>query len=127
MSPNMKRRPGAEPEASSESILLAAARVPDDDHAVAVDALARDPWWSDHADSVLTRLAESGREFTAQDLRDGGVPEPDHPNRWGALFLRAHVCGLIVPVRFATASRRARHGGVLRVWRGAPHQVGAIR
>ncbi len=86
-----------------------------------------DWWWRDCADRALTHCCESGREFTADDLRELGVPEPDHPNRWGALFAGAHARGVIEPVRFSTSSRRARHGGTYRVWRGAWQGVHTVQ
>lgn len=80
-----------------------------------------DDWWRDCAWRGVEYLAAAGADFTAPDLTELGVPDPDHPNRWGALFRAALTAGLIVPVGFTTSTRRSRHGGVLRVWRGAEH------
>lgn len=47
------------------------------------------------------------------------MPDPDHPARWGALFQSAVRSGLIVPVGYRLSRRPSRHGGVVRVWKGA--------
>lgn len=83
-----------------------------------------DWWWRDCAERALLVLAESGQEFTAYDLSEMGVPDPDHPNRWGALFNYARRMEIIRPVRFEQSRRRSRHGGVCRVWRGVPKRIG---
>ena len=77
-----------------------------------------DDWWRSCAWRGLEALARSGRPFTASDLSELGVPDPDHANRWGALFMAARHAGLIVCVGFAAATRPSRHGGVVRVWTG---------
>jgi hypothetical protein len=77
-----------------------------------------DDWWRSCAWRGLETLAQSGRPFTASDLPELGVPDPDHPNRWGALFRAAQGAGLIVCVGFAVATRPSRHGGILRLWAG---------
>jgi len=79
-----------------------------------------DPWWADGAQRALGLLAESGRIFAADDLRDDpySVPEPSHPNQWGSLFRAAHRVELIRPVGFTTSRTASRHGGVTRLWRG---------
>lgn len=79
-----------------------------------------DSWWIDCAERAVSWWAAAGVPFTADDLRDLGVPEADHPNRWGALFAAFHRRGTIVPVGYRVSTRKARHGGVLRVWRGVP-------
>lgn len=83
-----------------------------------------DDWWADSAWRAMAVLAETGREFTAYDLTEMGVPDPDHPNRWGALFAAAHKQEIITPIGFEQSRRRARHSGVCRIWRGQPKAVG---
>lgn len=85
-------------------------------------ANSADDWWRDTARRALADLAASGREFTAHDLTEAGVPEPDHPNRWGSLFRQANTAGLIVPVGYRPSTRPSRAGGVCRVWRGRTPQ-----
>ncbi len=77
-----------------------------------------DWWWRDCADRALLWCAQGGFDFTAETLRDLGVPEPDHPNRWGGLFMAAHSRALIEPVGYTQATRPTRAGGVHRIWRG---------
>lgn len=77
-----------------------------------------DQWWRDCASRALTWWAEAGVEFTADDMVDLGVPEPDHPNRLGALFLAASRRGQIEAVGYRPSTKPSRHGGVVRVWRG---------
>lgn len=81
---------------------------------------SRDPWWWDCAMRAVAHLAASGEQFDAYDITKLGVPDPDHPARWGALFRSARAGGLIVPVGFRESCRPSRAGGVCRVWRGAP-------
>jgi hypothetical protein len=92
------------------------------DHAMAGARRAddnADDWWRSTALAGIEALAASGREFTADDLRALGVVEPDHPGRWGGLFLGCSRTGLIVPVGAQRATRGPRKGSLLRIWRGA--------
>lgn len=77
-----------------------------------------DAWWRSCAELALVYLARCGAPFSADDLTDLGVPDPDHPNRWGALFRAACSRGEIVPVGFTVSRRPSRRGGVVRVWAG---------
>jgi hypothetical protein len=76
------------------------------------------PDWRAEAEKTLMYLATTGREFTANDLTSLGVPPPDHPNRWGALFNSAARQGLIRSVGFRQSARPSRAGGVCRIWIG---------
>lgn len=78
-----------------------------------------EPSWLDCAWRAMRQLAAEGRDFTANDLTEMGVPDPDHSGRWGSLFAAAKAEGLIVPVGYQASRRRSRQGGVCRVWRGA--------
>ena len=78
-----------------------------------------DNWWRSCALRAVETLAASGREFTADDVRDLGVPEPDQPNRWGGLFLAASRAGTVVCVGARRSTRGARNASLTRVWRGA--------
>lgn len=77
-----------------------------------------DSWWLDCAWRAVREMADRGVEFEAADLVDLGVPEPDHPNRWGALMRAAHTKHVIKPVGYKRSRRAARAGGVTRTWRG---------
>lgn len=74
--------------------------------------------WRDTAMPALRRLAETGREFEAFDLTEAGVPDPENPNQWGALFQAAYRAGVIERVGFRESRRPSRARGLCRVWRG---------
>jgi hypothetical protein len=79
-----------------------------------------DEWWLSTAMQAVRVMATTGREFQAFDLvQTYRVPEPDHPNRWGALFTRAAREGVIVPVGAAPSRRPTAARSLTRTWRGA--------
>lgn len=78
-----------------------------------------DTWWHDCARRALDWWADSGQPFDAYDLTELGVPDPDHPSRWGALFSAARSEGRIIPLGYHASRRPTRSGGVCRVWQGA--------
>lgn len=84
-----------------------------------------DDWWKSSAMQGLKALAASGRDFDAYDVAQLGVPEPDHANRWGALFRAARQQGLIVPVGYHESKRPGRASGSCRVWRGTASTIKA--
>lgn len=79
-----------------------------------------DGWWRDCAERAISWYAASGMSFSADDLVDLGVPEPDVPQRWGSLLSVFHRRGVIEQVGFKISPRQTRQGGVVRVWRGVP-------
>ena len=85
---------------------------------VAASIERADDWWRSCADKALQTLAGTGQPFTADDLTEMGVPDPDSPARWGALFAGAKAARLIVPVGYQPSTRPTRNGGVCRVWVG---------
>lgn len=76
-----------------------------------------DKWWG-QAMGGLSLLAATGETFDAFDLQSVGVGEPDHPNRYGGLFLSAARAGVIEQVGFHRSKRPGRASGVCAVWRG---------
>jgi hypothetical protein len=90
------------------------------DDGMAVALHNTDVRWKAAADQAIRDLAEAGVEFTAEDVRArvGVLAAP--PQALGAVFNAARRAGTIVPVGYATATRAERHGGLLRVWKGAP-------
>jgi hypothetical protein len=78
-----------------------------------------DAWWRSVADQAIRALAETGDVFDAYSLHEHGVPEPDHPARWGPRFLAAARAGVIVPAGYASSRRPKTAGSAVRVWRGA--------
>lgn len=81
-------------------------------------AISADHWWWSPAWRALTWMAEAGVEFDSYALTELGVPDPDHPGRWGALFKAGAAAGLIEVVGYANSKRPSRSGGLVRVWRG---------
>lgn len=84
------------------------------------EAAMSDEWWWECAYRAMLTLAVSGDAFSVDHLRDMGVPEPDHGNRWGALFLTAARWNLIIRVSDTQATRRPSHGRRVGTWRGHP-------
>lgn len=76
-----------------------------------------DVWWG-QAMSGIGLLALAGEPFDAFDLQSVGVGEPDHPNRYGALFRSAASAGVIEKLGHHQSKRPGRSGGVCAVWRG---------
>lgn len=77
--------------------------------------------WKVRALGEIEDLAKSGVTFTADTLRQRGIPEPPHnPNQWGGLFQTAKKRGLIAKVDYSSSQRKSRHGGFLHAWRGLP-------
>lgn len=79
-----------------------------------------DPWWRDSAERALAVLAASGEPFTLDALRQDPftLPEPHHPNQYGALAAAARRAGLIEPIGYQSSILPSRRGSVVRVWRG---------
>ncbi len=82
----------------------------------AQDSASRD--WLVSAVTAIEAIAATGRDFQAFDLIELGLPEPDHPCRWGAVFGLAARRGLITSVGSARSKRPTTKGSLMRVWRG---------
>jgi hypothetical protein len=77
-----------------------------------------DPGWRDAAIAEIRRLAESGRDFTADDLT-AKVGVPGHMNAIGPVFASASRRGIIEQVGWRKAAGRAsQQSRRLAVWRG---------
>lgn len=74
----------------------------------------RDEWF-EAFDNAIAAMVERGRIFSADDLREI-MPEPGHPNWWGAGFRRAIGAGLITQAGFDLSRTKSRNGGVVRTW-----------
>jgi hypothetical protein len=79
--------------------------------------------WLDCATRGARELARRGQDFTADDLTELGVPDPDNPSRWGSLFSALKREGLITTVGYRASAKPSRNGGVTRVWRGTAKAV----
>lgn len=77
-----------------------------------------DHWWRDCCDRAIAQLAAQGIVFQAVDLLDLGVPEPDHPNRWGARLREAARAGVIQPAGWGPSRRPTTACSAVRLWRG---------
>lgn len=83
-----------------------------------------DDWWKACALAGVEHLAATGTPFTAYDVAALGVPEPDHPNRWGAVMNIAARAGTIRAAGYVPSPRPTVHRSVVRQWIGAqdaPH------
>ena len=76
--------------------------------------------WKDTVYALLLDLAYNWHRFTSDDLRADagarGVPEPHHPNCWGAVFARAAKAGLIERVGFRHSTLPSCHARAISVW-----------
>lgn len=79
---------------------------------------AVDTRWRLAAEVALARLAATGREFDADDLRDIVGPPLGAPSAIGAVFNHASKQKLITHVGWRTSRRPEAHARPLRTWRG---------
>lgn len=79
----------------------------------ALDAWTRGCW-----QTAIGYWASTGWPFTADEVRELGVPDPQNPNAVGAQFMAAARAGLIRPVGFVQSRRPSRHAAWLRQWVG---------
>ena len=80
----------------------------------------------EHIADAIQALIASGRDFTAEDVREQLRDKPavlavmaERPNLLSAHFAGASRSGDIRPVGFTIPARASRHGSVIRVWRAA--------
>lgn len=90
-------------------------RVPSDGMTAAAEHAGE--FWRRTFDQRLRYLAGTGRDFTADDVREV-VPDPVSLNAVGAMFAAAAASGLIVKVGYRPSDRPESHGRVVTVWRG---------
>lgn len=75
--------------------------------------------WKDDWERAIRRLATSGIEFTADDVRRLAGPPTDHPNAAGGIFGRLSHEGLITLVGYEKSPRPSLHSHRVGVWKGA--------
>ena len=75
--------------------------------------------WDADARDTLERVAKQGKPFTAFDLTEADLRNPQHPNQWGALFRQAATDGVIRRVGFIESRRPGRRSGICRLWQAA--------
>lgn len=79
---------------------------------------ATDDFWRRTCDAGIRELARRGVVFQCADLLELGVPEPEHPSRWGARLHHAARVGLIEPVGAEPSRRVTVRASLVRTWRG---------
>jgi hypothetical protein len=72
--------------------------------------------WREELDAALAILAELGDPFGIDDVRELGVPEPRHPQRWGMVISAAARSGVIKLAGLSINST----GRPCRLWVGRP-------
>jgi hypothetical protein len=77
-----------------------------------------DDWWKATVDQAIRFLAGTGRPFDAYAVSELGVPDPDHPNRWGPRFTAAARAGVIEPIGYTKGRRPTVASAAVRIWRG---------
>lgn len=77
-----------------------------------------DDWWTSCARAALATAAATRLPFDAYTLTELGVPDPDHPARWGGLFRTARAAGLIRVAGYAPSRRPGVNGSLVRLWVG---------
>lgn len=103
---------------------------PADEHQ-AIQALinekVRNHGWTDAAQYAMNILANSGKPFSADDLRDLlGDHEPEQPNAIGGLFMANSRAGWIKRYGGGASRHPRRHGGYRAVWIGNNPNNGVV-
>ena len=74
--------------------------------------------WKEAALAAASGLANTGAEFSIDDIRRRGIEEPDKPQRWGNLLAVMKNYGLIERVGLQEHRTPKGDGNVVRRWRG---------
>lgn len=85
-------------------------------------AVLENPTWFEDTWALIEARAAQPGLWTADDLRELGATEPNHPNHWGSMFRKAQAAGIIAQAGFVASRRKKRHGGAVRVWVGTTFQ-----
>lgn len=78
--------------------------------------LSNDREWTQKAIACL-RAIPTNVEFQADWFRSIGLPEPHHPNAWGAVIHAAAKLGLIEQVGFARSKLPSARARIVGVWK----------
>lgn len=74
--------------------------------------------WQESAEAIALGLLG---EFTSDDIRlacqKAGLPQPKHPNAWGAVISALAKSGAIVRVGFRNSALKSAHARMVGVWR----------
>jgi hypothetical protein len=87
------------------------------DEGIALAEAAEDEIWKATADQAIRYLASLGRDFSSNDCRALGVPDPIRPRAWAARFLAAASEGLIEAVGATRSTKTSSRGAFITVWR----------
>jgi len=79
--------------------------------------LSRHKEWALKARSLALHIALLTGEVAADDLR-GRIPEPSHPNAWGAVFTGE---GLFRPAAHRRSTTESAHARTIKVWALTPY------
>ena len=74
--------------------------------------------WKKRANDAIEWLAQSGREFTAEDVRKR-AGDPSNPNAFGPRLNYAARRGIITMVGYRKSERPSMHRRPVAVWKGA--------
>lgn len=75
-------------------------------------------YFKDSVRRAVGMLAASGREFTAEDVREITGDPPNHYNAMGANIFACVKAGMIRKVGYTQAKRPSTHASLLQVYRG---------
>jgi hypothetical protein len=83
--------------------------------------LANNEKWRSDVSYIITQFIKKGKPFTAVDVRAAavrcGLPEPSHPNAWGAQVNNFARKKLIVKTGVYLKSKMdTRHSGLVAEW-----------
>lgn len=78
--------------------------------------------WKHTAQAAIEYLAKTGKQFTAEDVREIAGDPPGHYNAMGAAIRAAAQRGSIRKVGFRKATRESLHATELAVWEGIDTQ-----
>jgi hypothetical protein len=95
------------------------------DQGIELVDLNSDKSWKQVVDAAIDLFAGTGDTFTADDIRELGLPEPHAPQAWGARFRYASRRGIVRHVGYAPSRRPTAHVRPVAVWCGATSRPAA--
>jgi len=83
--------------------------------------VAHNPDWAQWVRRIILSLSKARDTFTVEDVRKEakaiGVPEPKHPNAWGAALSSAAGADHIEACGYRKNAIPSAHARVVRVWK----------
>lgn len=79
--------------------------------------------FSEAVKALIAEFAAKPDEFTSTDVRlraaELGIPEPSHPNAWGACFFAAAKAGIIEKTgEYKPSAFEKSHAAIVAIWKG---------